>query len=108
GFFFANSRGKKAGRASIVNNGEGQARRARQTLCSRNNSGIQKVKIKPVSKHITNLDRGSEHKGGVARSHGNSGIVRAKFKSNLPPKSMGDRVGFSCIPATYVQHENYS
>ncbi|KAF3795530.1 60S ribosomal protein L35a-3 [Nymphaea thermarum] len=46
---------------------------------------IYKAKVKKNGSHYRCIW------GKVTRPHGNSGIVRAKFKTNLPPRAMGNK-----------------
>lgn len=54
--------------------------------CGKRMAYIYKAKVKKNGTHYRCIW------GKVSRPHGNSGVVRAKFKSNLPPRSM-----VSCI-----------
>ncbi|RRT81018.1 hypothetical protein BHE74_00023661 [Ensete ventricosum] len=84
--------------------GEGAARRAREIegvntkeevawYCGKRMAYIYKAKTKT---------KGTRYRciwGKVTRPHGNSGVIRAKFKSNLPPKSMGGKVRVFMYPS---------
>ncbi|CAA6670047.1 unnamed protein product [Spirodela intermedia] len=54
---------------------------------------IYKAKVKKNGSHYRCIW------GKVTRPHGNSGVVRAKFKSNLPPRSMGAKVRVFMYPS---------
>jgi large subunit ribosomal protein L35Ae len=59
--------------------------------CGKRMAYIYKAKTKSSGTHYRCIW------GKVTRPHGNSGVVRAKFRSNLPPESM---VSWSALPVS--------
>ncbi|CAG8579055.1 1310_t:CDS:2, partial [Ambispora gerdemannii] len=61
-----------------------------------------------LGKHIAYVYRAKREKNGskirviwgrVTRPHGNAGVVKAKFRKNLPPKSFGASVRIMLYPS---------
>ncbi|XP_031486059.1 60S ribosomal protein L35a-1-like [Nymphaea colorata] len=61
--------------------------------CGKRLAYIYKAKVKKNDSHYRCIW------GKVTRPHGNSGIVRAKFKKNLPPRAMGNKVRVFMYPS---------
>lgn len=59
---------------------------------------VYRAKAKRLAKGHTKPTNIRVMWGKVTKSHGNSGVVRAKFKKNLPPKAMGCPVRVVSLP----------
>ncbi|SBS84021.1 60S ribosomal protein L35ae, putative [Plasmodium ovale] len=78
------------------------------TLISIRNVHTKKHAQFYVGKRVAYVYRTKKHHDGVkikciwgkvCRTHGNSGVIRAKFKTHIPPKAFGDRVRILMYPS---------
>ncbi|SBT71518.1 60S ribosomal protein L35ae, putative [Plasmodium malariae] len=78
------------------------------TLVSIRNVHTKKDAQFYVGKRIAYVYRTNKHHNGVkirciwgkvCRTHGNSGVIRARFKTHIPPKAFGDRVRILMYPS---------
>ncbi|CAG9477219.1 60S ribosomal protein L35ae, putative [Plasmodium vivax] len=78
------------------------------TLISIRNVHTKKHAQFYVGKKIAYVYRTNKHHDGVkikciwgkvCRTHGNSGVIRARFRTNIPPKAFGDRVRILMYPS---------